>query len=142
VKNIGLLLLAGLCLIGVILTAQAKGADIAGLKPGMTPEQVEAAVNAWSDKYSVQIYDGQYDYSNGVQNLKTETFISEIKLAPTANPYLPHFEVHFAPTVAGGKAIYITRRGTYSLGGGPSTQNYREALIGKYYSVKPYSYLG
>ncbi|MBM3617760.1 MAG: hypothetical protein FJX23_04365 [Alphaproteobacteria bacterium] len=112
--------------------AFAASHDVAGLKLGMTVEQAEAVIKGWDGAYQAQIFDAQFDYTNGQQTLKTDKFVSEIKANSTTDGYKPNYTLSFSAPPEAGKLVAIGVQNGYELGKGPSAKVMYDALVEKY----------
>lgn len=112
-------------------SANAASIDVAGLKLGMSIEQAEKVIKGWDSAYQTQIYDAQFDYSNGQQTLKTDKFVSEIK-ANSTEAYKPSYTLTFSAPPEAGKLVAVRVNTGYELGKGPSEKVMYDALMEKY----------
>lgn len=122
----------GLSMLSAAAIAQQPSFDIVGLRLGMTESEVTAAIKAHDPKLKLTSIQSAFNYSDGMQQLKTPAFLSRIEArSGTAGTGKPAFAVYFTPPPQAGKVWAIERNEKVS-GEPPTVQQYAAALQQKY----------
>lgn len=108
--------------------------DILGFRLGMTPDEAEAVFRRLNPDIELKTDHGYYRYSDGLQNLQTETFLDKIsgtiRYDPATKTNL-YVAVEFSPPPEGGKVVQIVRQDS-NIANPVTLAEYKEALVAKY----------
>ncbi len=114
--------------------AQQPSFDIVGLRLGMTESEAVNAIRAYDGTLRILSVQSAFGYSDGVQQLKTEPFLSRIegrsaKQKPGSTR--PDLVVHFTPPPSAGRVWAIEREEGIDADQ-PSAEQFVGALTQKY----------
>jgi hypothetical protein len=127
-----LLLLLGLLPVAAAFAAQEDAMDIVGLRLGMTQAEATAALQAYSPAMKLQVVEGFYNYTDGVNQLATPNFVSRIEgYLPSPLSEGPNFVVLLTPPPEGGKVWAVERRERVA-DNPPSIVQFKQSLLEKY----------
>lgn len=125
-------LLALLALCGT--AAADESFDILGFRPGMTPDEAEAVFRRLNPEVELKTDHSYYRYSDGLQDLRTETFIDKISATVRHDRETKttlYVAVEFSPPPEGGKVVQIVRQDS-NIANPVTLAEYKDALVGKY----------
>lgn len=135
VPRIARALLVLLALCGTAIADEDTNSfDILGFRLGMTPDEAEAAFRRLNPNVELKTDHGYYRYSDGLQDLKTDTFLDKISGTirhDRETKTTLYVAVEFSPPPDGGKAVQIVRQDS-NIANPVTLPEYKEALIAKY----------